>query len=32
MVIEFKYYSNVEFKRFKTTVDNFQLQEDDTGE
>lgn len=29
MVIEFKYYSNAEFKKFKTTIDEFQLQKDD---
>ncbi|MCP4348097.1 MAG: AAA family ATPase [Desulfobacterales bacterium] len=30
MVIEFKYYSNTEFRKFKTTIDNFRLQEKDT--
>ncbi|MCP4111667.1 MAG: AAA family ATPase [Desulfobacteraceae bacterium] len=30
MVIEFKYYSNTEFRKFKTTIENFQLQEKDT--
>ena len=29
-VIEFKYYSNSEFKRFKTPLKNFQLQAEDT--
>ena len=29
-VIEFKYYSNSEFKRFATTIDSFQLQIEDT--
>ena len=30
MVIEFKYYSNAEFRQLKTTVEDFQLQEGDT--
>jgi hypothetical protein len=30
IVIEFKYYSNTEFKRFKTRIDDFQVQDDDT--
>ena len=30
MVIEFKYYSNAEFKRLKTSIDEFQLQDEDT--
>ncbi|MCP4110173.1 MAG: AAA family ATPase [Desulfobacteraceae bacterium] len=30
IVIEFKYYSNTEFKKFKTTVDKFELQREDT--
>ncbi|MCP4110172.1 MAG: AAA family ATPase, partial [Desulfobacteraceae bacterium] len=30
IVIEFKYYSNTEFKKFKTTVDKFKLQKKDT--
>ncbi|MCP4107037.1 MAG: AAA family ATPase [Desulfobacteraceae bacterium] len=30
IVIEFKYYSNTEFKKFKTTVDKFDLQKEDT--
>lgn len=30
MVIEFKYCSNTEFKTFKTTIEDFQLQEEDT--
>ena len=30
MVIEFKYYSNAEFGKCKTTVEDFQLREDDT--
>ena len=30
MVIEFKYYSNAEFKQLKTTIDEFSLQEKDT--
>ncbi len=29
-VIEFKYYSNTEFKHFKTPIDEFILQEEDT--
>ncbi len=29
-VIEFKYFSNTEFKKFKTTIDDFQLREEDT--
>ena len=29
-MIEFKYYSNSEFKRFATTIDTFQLQIEDT--
>ena len=29
-VIEFKYYSNVEFKKFKTSLAEFQLQAEDT--
>ena len=29
-VIEFKYYSNTEFAKFKTTIDQFQLQAEDT--
>ncbi|MFZ4655915.1 MAG: AAA family ATPase [Caldilineaceae bacterium] len=29
-VIEFKYYSNTEFKKFDTTIADFQLQEEDT--
>lgn len=32
MVIEFKYYSNEAFKKFKTTVADFQLQEEDTAQ
>lgn len=31
-VIEFKYYSNAEFTRVNTTIDNFQLQADDTDQ
>ena len=30
MVIEFKYFSNAEFIKFKTTIDNFDLREEDT--
>jgi hypothetical protein len=30
MVIEFKYYSNSEFAKLKTTIDEFQLQKQDT--
>lgn len=30
MVIEFKYYSNAEFGKFKTAVDDFQLMQEDT--
>ncbi len=30
IVIEFKYYSNTEFKRFKTSIEDFQLQDEDT--
>lgn len=30
MVIEFKYYSNAEFKRLKTSIDEFQMQDEDT--
>ncbi len=30
IVIEFKYYSNAEFQKFKTTIDDFQLQAEDT--
>ncbi len=30
IVIEFKYYSNNEFKQFKTSIEEFQLQEEDT--
>lgn len=30
MVIEFKYYSNTEFKKLKTTIEKFQVQEQDT--
>ena len=30
LVIEFKYYSNTEFKRFKTSIEDFQLQDEDT--
>uniref|UniRef100_UPI0040577B60 AAA family ATPase n=1 Tax=Candidatus Electrothrix sp. TaxID=2170559 RepID=UPI0040577B60 len=29
-VIEFKYLSNTEFRKFKTGIENFQLQEEDT--
>jgi hypothetical protein len=29
-VIEFKYYSNAEFKKLKTSLEDFQLQEEDT--
>jgi len=29
IVIEFKYYSNTKFKKLKTTIDNFQLQDRD---
>ncbi|OUD15270.1 AAA family ATPase [Thioflexithrix psekupsensis] len=29
-VIEFKYYSNTEFAKFKTTIENFKLQAEDT--
>lgn len=29
-VIEFKYYSNSEFRRFNTTIDTFELQPEDT--
>ncbi|MGB0387877.1 MAG: PD-(D/E)XK nuclease domain-containing protein, partial [Ardenticatenaceae bacterium] len=28
-VIEFKYYSNTEFKKLKTSIDAFKLQEED---
>jgi len=28
-VIEFKYYSNTDFKKFKTTIENFEVQADD---
>ena len=31
-VIEFKYYSNTEFKTFKTPLESFQLQEADTAQ
>ena len=31
-VIEFKYYSNTEFARFKTPLEAFQLQEEDTNQ
>lgn len=30
MVIEFKYFSNAEFKKFKTTISDFTLQDEDT--
>jgi hypothetical protein len=30
IVIEFKYFSNTEFKKFKTPIDDFQLQAEDT--
>ncbi|MDM8536984.1 AAA family ATPase [Desulfobacterales bacterium HSG17] len=30
IVIEFKYYSNAEFRKFKTSIEQFQLQEEDT--
>ncbi len=30
LVIEFKYYSNTEFKQFRTTIDEFHLQDEDT--
>ncbi len=30
IVIEFKYFSNTEFKKFKTSIESFQLQEEDT--
>ena len=30
IVIEFKYFSNAEFKRFKTTIEDFRLREEDT--
>jgi hypothetical protein len=30
LVIEFKYYSNTEFKKLKTTIDTMQLQPEDT--
>ncbi len=30
LVIEFKYYSNTEFKKFKTAIADFALQEEDT--
>ncbi len=30
MVIEFKYFSNTEFKKLKTTIENFELLEGDT--
>jgi hypothetical protein len=30
MVIEFKYYSNAEFRKLKTGIDDFQLREEDT--
>ena len=29
-VIEFKYYSNAEFRKFKTTIEDFQLRAEDT--
>jgi hypothetical protein len=29
MVIEFKYFSNAAFEKFKTTVDDFELQNED---
>jgi hypothetical protein len=29
-VIEFKYYSNAEFRRFKTSIEDFELQAEDT--
>ncbi|MDM8537577.1 AAA family ATPase [Desulfobacterales bacterium HSG17] len=32
MVIEFKYYSNAEFKKFKTSIKDFKLQEQDTAQ
>lgn len=32
MVIEFKYYSNAEFTRLGTTLDDFQLHDEDTGQ
>ncbi len=31
-VIEFKYYSKLEFKKFKTTLESFQLQAEDTAQ
>ncbi|SLM28172.1 conserved hypothetical protein [Desulfamplus magnetovallimortis] len=30
LVIEFKYFSNAEFKKFKTTISDFTLQDEDT--
>jgi hypothetical protein len=30
IVIEFKYYSNAEFKKLQTTIEDFQLREEDT--
>ncbi len=30
IVIEFKYYSNSAFKKLKTTIEDFQLQQEDT--
>jgi hypothetical protein len=30
MVIEFKYYSNAEFKKLKTPIEDFNLQPEDT--
>lgn len=30
IVIEFKYYSNTEFKKFNTSIEDFQLQDEDT--
>jgi hypothetical protein len=30
MVIEFKYFSNTAFEKLKTTVDDFELQHEDT--
>ncbi|MCP4403757.1 MAG: AAA family ATPase [bacterium] len=32
IVIEFKYYSNTEFTHFKTPIDEFLLQDEDTGQ
>ncbi len=32
MVIEFKYYSNAEFRKFRTSIDEFELQEEDTAQ